>query len=1061
MDTTRLVQTGRDANLPPISDAAMTVVGSSLGTVHSSASLRSGVSACVMSEWYSDTSLACKPSSGFPGQNMDLVVTCGNTQSTLSSANSYDSPNLQDIGKQLSMPGDIAVFLHGTNLGASDYSFRVTIGVYGCKSTRWVSDTSLQCLLNSGFASTDITVQALKQAASCRTCLPHETLVRCTPAHPGICVECAPCLAGFFRDCYSGPASSGSCNPCPNENLPHEQRFFKPIVGTNKTSCTRCTVCKQDKEYQKQRCTTTTDTICDACGPCATGVRVGCGGDSAGRCVVIGSDISSVLGSASGVVKGSKISDSQLVVSEPFELWMTGPNNGTGLRIPESTVLNFASGIQDVSLSAISPTQKMYGALQDRTLLRELGLARFGDNGTRHVFKMISPVIYCSPSGLSMSQAASVFFKINMDPIYANPNISIISEPVAASAYLWSTINEKWERKSDGIFTNNSFEFRTKSFSSYVILAPFNETFVGDPDWWLIESLGWSREEWGLFVFLPGGILLCCCLRLCFVFASKRTPASSIENEDPKTDQPIKQHTKDNVDKDKSSPPGARVRSEALRMEEKQIDGELAGNVLCEFDALAHSGVFRPTRLVMKSASGPLLLDVNAVDHQDGTVFLSPVRNISSVEHSDCTGNSRTKSNTGLEYSDDIYLRDVSLRRSALDSVTKQSGVGIALNRRHDGSHIVTDLNPQGPAAESGQVIVGDKLVSVDGVSLLGLSREEVSNMLLGPPGSWIQLVLDADAVATSSQMVDLSMLTSRTQPEPVRRQAALPFLRQRSGHDTQSAHKEQRAATPEDAQSEAGVRRRADLDELEIGSRHRNSGIQPPTLLSGAQTVSGGRQGTAGSKSRFQRSNLESAFELLERTLRDHDTRQTRLEEDKRVVHMLSVRSEMQRSRGGPLSPTKVEPSSSSTASVVSMATRSSETLGSLGVPSQGLGTPYSRQVGIVQPTGKRAKSSELPSLQFSRRSMPTTVPDVEVPPVFSPPSGRFSRAPSSQGDMQSGTLTQVGSSTVERGRERRLAAATTASALKAGRESETRSQAGNIADKNDRGYEGWASDW
>jgi hypothetical protein len=94
------------------------------------------VSACVMSEWYSDTSLACKPSSGFPGQNMDLVVTCGNTQSTLSSANSYDSPNLQDIGKQLSMPGDIAVFLHGTNLGASDYSFRVTIGVYGCKSTR-------------------------------------------------------------------------------------------------------------------------------------------------------------------------------------------------------------------------------------------------------------------------------------------------------------------------------------------------------------------------------------------------------------------------------------------------------------------------------------------------------------------------------------------------------------------------------------------------------------------------------------------------------------------------------------------------------------------------------------------------------------------------------------------------------------------------------------------------------------------------------------------------------------------------------------------------------------
>ena len=44
-----------------------------------------------------------------------------------------------------------------------------------------------------------------------------------------------------------------------------------------------------------------------------------------------------------------------------------------------------------------------------------------------------------------------------------------------------------------------------------------------------------------------------------------------------------------------------------------------------------------PTKLVMKSASGPVLLDVNAVDPDDGTVFLSPVRNVSVFEYPDRT----------------------------------------------------------------------------------------------------------------------------------------------------------------------------------------------------------------------------------------------------------------------------------------------------------------------------------------------------------------------------------------------------------------------------------------
>ena len=1099
MDSARLVRSGSDANLPPLCDAATAVYGSGLGIVHSSAKLRAGVSACSMSEWYSDTSLACKVSSGFPGQNMGLVVTVDDVQSTLSSAISYDSPKLLAVGEQLPQPHQSTVFLHGTNLGSSDYSLRATIGVYGCKLTVWVSDTSLQCSLNPGFTSTDVTVQALKQSASCLTCLPHETLVRCTPSHPGICVECAPCSAGFFRDCYAGPASSGQCEPCPNENLPHEHRYFKAVVGTNKTACTRCKVCKQNEEYQKQRCTTTVDTLCDACEPCASGVRVGCGGESAGRCEVISADVFSVLDSASGVVKGSKISDSRLVLSEPFELWMTGPNNGTGLRIPERTVLDFPNLIQDISLSAVSPTQKMLDALQDRALLQERSLARFGNNNTRRIFKMISPVIYCSPSGLSMSQSASVFFEIDMDPIFANPSILYLGEPIAAAAYFWNTVNEKWELRSEVIFPrNDSFEFRTQTFSSYVILAPFNESFEDGPDWWLVKSLRMSREQWALFIFLPACILLCCCIRFCYFYTCKRkhAPKSSIENK-PGSEDKVKSATVIRR--------GATMRGQALGLDKDRLEG---GHDDSGFDALAYSGVItqkdtesspgthqhpprsalehtalaedppqpddargqlstdtlsnlmrgqgmpkNPTKLVMKSASGPVLLDVNAVDPDDGTVFLSPVRNVSVFEYPDRTRLPRSMS--PLEHPDKTHFRNVSLRRSIvrLDSGARQAGVGIALDLMDDGNHVVTDLNDQGPAAESGQIGIGDKLISVDGVPVRGLSREEVSNMFLGPSGSLIQLVVDADAIWTSHQMADLAIPLAQIQPEPVRRQAALPSLRQRPGYDVQSAPKEKWASTPKAitiTRSDAGVRRRADLDEVEIGNRHRESGIHLPTLLGGAQTISGGRQGTAGSKSRFEKSNLDSAFELLERTLKDHNTRQKGLEEDRRVEHMLNVRSEMLRSRGEPFSPSKVEPSASSTVSVTSMATRSSETLGSLGAPSQGFGTPYSRQAGIVAPTGKQTKPSQLPSLQFSRRSMPTTVPDVEVPLVFSPPSGRMSEAPA-----------QAVSGFAAPGNERRLAAATTASALKSGRNATPRSHAGDTDDKADKSYQGWASDW
>jgi len=146
----------------------------------------------------------------------------------------------------------------------------------------------------------------------------------------------------------------------------------------------------------------------------------------------------------------------------------------------------------------------------------------------------------------------------------------------------------------------------------------------------------------------------------------------------------------------------------------------------------------------------------------------------------------------------------------------------------------------------------------------------------------------------------------------------------------------------------------------------------------------------------------------------------------------MFNVRAELTRPRGDPLSPSKVEPSVSSTASSASFAT------GSMGV-SQLAGSPYSRQAGIVPPTRKHTKAN-LPSMQFSRRSQQSIVPDLEVPPVFMTPSERQIRG-------AAGLLSGEGAS----GTERRLSAHR--EAIKTDKSATPSRQAKN--------YEGWASDW
>ena len=183
-------------------------------------------------------------------------------------------------------------------------------------------------------------------------------------------------------------------------------------------------------------------------------------------------------------------------------------------------------------MSSVSPTDKMLQALADPSLLEQRNLLMYDRNGSRRVIKMVSPVLYCSPSGLKMSNAATLYFKVSAAEVLQNPNVTRSNASLDAATYRWDVGADKWIKKSDEVHLEHGFlnfqlkndellEFQTESFSSYVVLAPFLEAVEVEPSWWLIESLGLSREQWTFFILLPAAVILCCCVRACIVWRKR------------------------------------------------------------------------------------------------------------------------------------------------------------------------------------------------------------------------------------------------------------------------------------------------------------------------------------------------------------------------------------------------------------------------------------------------------------------------------------------------------------------------------------------------------------
>eukprot|EP00802_Teleaulax_amphioxeia_P020922 Tamp_21233.p2 GENE.Tamp_21233~~Tamp_21233.p2 ORF type:complete len:126 (+),score=17.34 Tamp_21233:758-1135(+) len=71
------------------------------------------------------------------------------------------------------------------------------------------------------------------------------------------------------------------------------------------------------------------------------------------------------------------------------------------------------------------------------------------------------------------------------------------------------------------------------------------------------------------------------------------------------------------------------------------------------------------------------------------------------------------------------------------------AGVGITFAARCDNEELIVDaVVPNGPAAKSKQVQSGDRLMSVDGVDIRGMTDSVLARYILGSSGSKVEMSL-------------------------------------------------------------------------------------------------------------------------------------------------------------------------------------------------------------------------------------------------------------------------------------------------------------------------------
>eukprot|EP00961_Rhodomonas_salina_P112799 1517410-Rhodomonas_salina.1 len=119
------------------------IIGTDMGTAQCTVWLMLGHSSCESTPWVSQTSVACIKASG-AGGSLWSVLTASSQTGTLTEAATYEKPWLCEQtnhdGKGLE-----SITVTGTYPRSSGRSITARIAETQCRSTRWVSDSSVSC----------------------------------------------------------------------------------------------------------------------------------------------------------------------------------------------------------------------------------------------------------------------------------------------------------------------------------------------------------------------------------------------------------------------------------------------------------------------------------------------------------------------------------------------------------------------------------------------------------------------------------------------------------------------------------------------------------------------------------------------------------------------------------------------------------------------------------------------------------------------------------------------------------------------------------------------------
>ncbi|EKX41591.1 hypothetical protein GUITHDRAFT_112301 [Guillardia theta CCMP2712] len=180
------------ANVPPSAQPGqvVTAFGSNFLPWDSSPSLTIGSTACLVTQWQSDSSLLCTVGSGYSlsddeGWSLQLAFFASNQTSSVTQAITYDALKLQSVLQPVagrSQEGGFNVTVRGVNfgrywattslsnlscaeVGGSAQQTRMKLGDTTCQQLDWISDTALVCRgAPAGVGVCDVTAQLCRRS---------------------------------------------------------------------------------------------------------------------------------------------------------------------------------------------------------------------------------------------------------------------------------------------------------------------------------------------------------------------------------------------------------------------------------------------------------------------------------------------------------------------------------------------------------------------------------------------------------------------------------------------------------------------------------------------------------------------------------------------------------------------------------------------------------------------------------------------------------------------------------------------------------------------------------